>query len=55
MTAYKERYPDRRLGLAAAAAALGLERGRGRIAAVEDALLVAGLYQTLTGRSGLTS
>ena len=49
MTTYKERYPDRRLGLAAAAGALGLERGSGHPASVEDAILVAGLYQALTG------
>lgn len=47
MTTYKERYPDRRLGLAAAAASFGLERGSARPAAVEDAILVAGLYQAL--------
>jgi DNA polymerase-3 subunit epsilon len=51
MTVYKERYPDRRLGLAAAAAAFGLERGSARPAAVEDAVLVAGLYQALTAGS----
>ena len=51
MTTYKERYPDRRLGLAAAAAALGLERGIGHPASVEDAILVAGLHQALTGHS----
>ena len=48
MTVYKERYPDRRLGLGAAAAAFGLERGSGRPAAVEDAFLVASLYRALT-------
>ena len=48
MTTYKERYPDRRPGLAAAAAAFGLERGSSRPTAVEDAVLVAGLYQALT-------
>ena len=52
MTTYRERYPDRRLGLAAAATAFGLERGSGRPAAVEDAVLVAGLYQALTQPSG---
>ena len=48
MTTYKERYPDRRPGLAAAAGALGVERGSGRSAAIEDAILVACLYQALT-------
>ena len=51
MTTYGERYPDCRLGLAAAAAAFGLERGSGRPAAVEDAILVAGLYRALAGSS----
>jgi DNA polymerase III epsilon subunit family exonuclease len=51
MTTYKERNPDHRLGLAAAAAALGLERGSGHPTSVEDAILVAGLYQALTGHS----
>jgi DNA polymerase-3 subunit epsilon len=53
MTVYRERYPDRRLGLAAAAAELGLDRGSGRPGPVEDAILVAGLYQTLTSRADL--
>jgi DNA polymerase-3 subunit epsilon len=55
MTTYKERYPDRRLGLAAAAAAFGLERGSARPAAVEDAMLVAGLYQALKAGRGAAS
>lgn len=55
MTTYKERYPDRRLGLAAAAAAFGLERGSARPAAVEDAMLVARLYQALTGSGRLAN
>jgi len=50
MTTYKERYPDRRLALVAAATTFGLERGSARPAAVEDALLVAGLYQALKAR-----
>ena len=52
MTTYQERYPDRRPGLAAAAAAFGLERGTARPAAVEDAVLVAGLYRALTQTNG---